>query len=456
MQNVGNNARKEDESVPQSRSPGSVIDRVAGAFYGWYVVAALFFTLFLSMGVFQGFGVFIGTWEDEFNVSVGTISIAAAIGVLINGFSAPLMGRLFDRFGGRYVVLFSLAGVGCGCLGMSQVNSLVGVIIVYGIIISFAAAGVTPQASGTIVARWFHRRRGTAMSVFSVGASFGGLLIIPFLTYLRIATDWQTAWLVIGLIILAAGVPLTWLIVRNQPSDLNLSPDGDPTPIGRNAALTVAVPPLESNAWRDSLHHAPMWQLLLTFVVCGVTTASIAVHFIRFAEDEGVSAGTAALAFGALSAINAVGVLIIGYFSDRLQRKTLLAGVYLVRGLAFVCLIVLPGSTGIWVFAVIGGASWLPTVPLTQALTADVFGLRHLGILTGLIFMSHQLGGALAVYLFGVAFDTWGSYDIAFAVCVVLLIAAAVGSFSIREKQYSVRYAVPLEPDPTPVSAGGD
>jgi MFS family permease len=442
--------------MPQAPSPGSVVGRAVGAFYGWYVVAALFFSLFLGMGVFLGFGVFVETWEEEFNVSVGTISIAAAIGVLVNGVSAPLVGRLFDRFGGRYVVLFSLTGVGLGCLAMSQANSLVGVVVIYGIIISLAAAGVSPQASGTIVARWFHRRRGIAISVFSVGASFGGLLMIPFLTYLRIATDWQTAWLVIGLIILATGVPLVWLIVRNQPSDLNLSPDGDPTPIGSGAAMTVTVAPLEAEAWRDSLHHAPMWQLLLTFVVCGVTTASIAVHFIRFASDEGVSAGTAALAFGALSAINAIGVLIVGYLSDRLQRKNLLAGVYVVRGTAFICLIILPGSTGIWVFALLGGASWLPTAPLTQALTADVFGLRHLGILNGLIFMSHQLGGALAVYLFGVAFDTWGSYDVAFAVCVVLLAAAALGSFSIQEKQYSVRYAAQPAPAPVSGSAGGD
>ncbi len=109
----------------------------------------------------------------------------------------------------RYVVLISLTGVGLGCLAMSQADSLIGVVVVYGIIISFAAAGVSPYASGTIVSRWFHRRRGTAISVLSAGASFGGLLMIPFLTYLRIATDWQTAWLVTGLIILKRHLAFT-------------------------------------------------------------------------------------------------------------------------------------------------------------------------------------------------------------------------------------------------------
>ena len=92
-------------------------------------------------------------------------------------------------------------------------------------------------------------------------------------------------------------------------------------------------------------------------------------------------------------------------------------------------------------FAVVGGASWLATVPLTQSLAADVYGLKHLGMLSGLIFMAHQLGGALAVLLFGLSFDAWGSYDVAFVVSALLLLAAAFGAGSIREDRYSVRYA---------------
>jgi MFS family permease len=424
-----------------SRRGRSAVDGVQGTFYGWYVVAALFFALFLGMGALQGFGVFVETWEEEFNVSVATISIAAAIGVLVNGLSGPLMGRLIDRIGGRRIVMPSLAIVGAGCIAVGLVGSFIGVLVFYGIVIALAVGGVSPVVSGAVVSRWFQRRRGTAISVFASGGSFGGLLLIPFLTYMRIATDWETAWMVMGVIILALGLPLVWLVVRDDPRDVGLQPDGGRAPLEGEVALAVNVPPLEAVGWRDSFRTAPMWQLVLTFVVCGVTTQAVAVHFIRWASDEGVSAGTAALAFGLLSGINAMGVLVIGYVSDRMQRRSLLSLVYLVRALAFVALITLPGGTAIWVFAVVGGVSWLATVPLTQALTADVYGLRHLGMLTGLIFMAHQLGGALAVYLFGVAFDAWGSYDWPYAVSAALLVAAAFGAFSIREKRYSVRYA---------------
>ena len=114
--------------------------------------------------------------------------------------------------------------------------------------------------------------------------------------------------------------------------------------------------------------------------------------------------------------------------------------VYIVRGIAFISLFVLPGPIAIWAFAFIGGMSWLATVPLTASLTADVYGVRNLGTLFGFANMAHQIGGAAAVMLFGWAFTTWGSYDVPFAIGAVTLFAAGVVSFMIKEKQDSVRY----------------
>ena len=429
--------------------------RITNAFYGWYVVGALFFSLFLGFGAITGFGVFVKTWEDDFGVSVGAISIAAAVGILFNGISAPIMGRLVDRTSGRRVVVGCLIVLGLGALAMSAVTNVVGLVVIYGIIIAFAAGGVSPVSSGAIVARWFERRRGAAVSIFAAGGSFSGLLLIPFLTYLLVATSWQTAWIVIGLLTLLLAAPLAWLLVRDHPHDLGLEPDGRTPADSQRAALSILVPPLNLDAWRHSFRSPPMWQLMLTFVVCGVTTTSVSVHLFRWADDEGLSAGTAAAAFALLSTINVISSLIIGHLSDRCPRRTLLSGVYLARALGFIALFTLPGSTAIWVFAIIGGASWLATVPLTQSLAADVYGLRHLGILTGVIFLAHQLGGALAVLLFGLVFDAWGSYDVAFIASALLLVAATLGARSIREEEYSVRYAGVPPYDPTADPSAG-
>ena len=410
-----------------------------GTFYGWYVVAALFFSLFLGAGLLQGFGVFVKTWEEEWDVSTGTIAIAPALGVLLYGLTQPIYGRLIDRFGGRLVLIPSLAVVGLGAMALPLVGGVVGLILVFSLVVAVALGGVSPATTAAVTARWFQRRRGTAVSVLSAGMSGSGLVFIPFLAYLLVATDWQITWLVAGLIVLLLGTPLLFLILRNDPADIGAEPDGGAP--DAEGTVTIPVPALQTDDWRDSLRSPPIWQLSLPYVICGVTTVAVSVHFIRWVESEGMSAGTGALGFALLSAVNLIGVLMIGFASDRFQRRTLLGAIYLVRAVAFVMLIVLPGNVAIWAFALIGGASWLPTVPLTAALTADIYGLRNMGVLGGFSLMAHQIGGSIAVLLFGLAFDAWGSYNAAFAVSAVLLVLAGLIAFSIQERRHSVRYA---------------
>jgi predicted MFS family arabinose efflux permease len=326
-------------------------------------------------------------------------------------------------------------------MGIALVTNVYGLIALYGFVISFAAGGISPATTGVIVARWFEKKRGIAMAVLISGGSFGGMIVVPFLSYVLVEFGWQTAWMMIGGLALAFGVPLLIIVVRSNPGDMGLEIDGQVSDKSPDALVVVRpVGPKFAEKWKDSLNSKPIWQLSIAYFVCGITTASIAVHFVRWAVSEEITTGTAALAFGVLSGINACGVLAIGMLSDRWQRKNLLGAVYMVRALAFVSLFVLPGPIAIWAFAVIGGMSWLATVPLTASLTADVYGVRNLGTLFGFANMAHQLGGAAAVMLFGWAFTAWGSYDVPFAIGAATLVAAGFVSFSIREKQHSVRY----------------
>lgn len=440
-----------------------VAEKTTGTFYGWYVVGALFFVTFLAIGIRQGFGVFVETWEEDFGAKTAAVSAAAAIGWVVNGVVQPFFGALTDRLGARRVLIYGMLAMGISTLLVATSTNPVMLAVTYGFLVSFASGALSFTPTGALLARWFVKKRGTAMSLLTAGGSVSGVVMIPFLAYFLLNADWQTVWLVLGGLILVLGLPVLIVVVRSRPEDMGLLPDGDVEEVRREdepirEPKEIPVGPLNAERWQESFKSAPMWQLSLAYWVCGITTASISVHFVRWASSENISPGTAAIAFGTLSGINALGVLFVGSISDRMQRKTLLGIVYLVRGLAFLSLIFLPGLGALWAFAIIGGMSWLATVPLTTSLAADVYGVKKLGTLAGLINMAHQLGGGAAVIIFGWVFDVRGSYDWAFAGGAVFLLLAGIISLSIREKRYSVRYS-PVSQAPAPVaaaSAGGD
>jgi MFS family permease len=434
----------------------SLFHKASTAYYGWYVIGALFFTIFIGVGVRGSYGVFVKTWEDDFGASVTLISVAASLGWLMNGASQPLFGNLTDKYGGRPIIILSFIPMGLGTIAMAFVTNAYMLIFMYGFVISFFSGGIMFSTGGPVVAQWFSAKRGTAMSILASGGSVGGLILVPFAAYLLIQFSWQTAWVVMGIIMLSLGLPVLLLLLKSRPKDMGLKQDG----YERTRDIFDTPPPkelagpLNTDRWQDSYASAPMWQLSMAYVVCGITTASISVHFVRWAVDQDISAGKAAVAFGLLMGINALGVLTIGYLSDKMQRKTLLGMVYLIRSLAFLSFIVLPPNVALWAFAVIGGGSWLATVPLTTSLTADVYGVKTLGTLSGLINLAHQLGGAGAVLAFGIVFDMFDTYDPAFAGGFITLLIAGVISLSINERKYSGRYQKPGDTVLQPIAEG--
>jgi MFS family permease len=421
-----------------------------GLFYGWFIVGATFFMSFLAIGSRNGFGLFFRPWQDTFGWSVGTISAVAAIGTVVNGVSQPVLGRMYDRFGARRVILVCLFVFGIGTVALAAVNSMWLLLVLYGFVISFAAGGISFVTTGPLISRWFHRKRGTAMAVQTAGAPVGGMLVVPFTLYVILLTDWRTAWIVLGGLILLIGFPLAAFLIREDPAGMGLEPDGGDSrlPGGPTRASSIArePPPLECDNWKQAFRTPPIWQLSAAYFVCGVTTTVLGVHFVPFATDRGMSPGMAATAFGIMSGLNVVGVLAVGVVSDRMGRKDLLAAVYFVRGLGYLMLVLVPGVPAIWAFAAIAGLSWIATVPLTFSLTGEVYGLKNMGTLTGIVTMSHQLGGALSIFLAGWAFDRWGSYTPSWVVATVALGAATVFSFSVRERVLSARYQPALVP----------
>ena len=404
-------------------------------YYGWLIVGVLFLFNSIGIGTRQGFGIFVDTWGSEWEVNVSSISLAASIGWLVNGLANPILGQLSDKYGPKIVMVFCSLIVSLSSILVATSYNVFTLSFYYGFLISFATGTGGPL--GIILSRWFARRRGVAMGAVMAGGSIGSLFFIPLLTFIAINYSWELAWIVVGLFGLIVVVPSSIIVLKNSPSDLNLSAEDSKKD---NLDTAEESGPLWVDNWTTAYNSKPMWQLSLGYFVCGITTASISVHFIKWAISENISTSEAALSFGVLSAINGVSVFCSGYFSDIFQRRIILGLVYAIRGIAFLALLLLSGQVALWAFAIVGGMSWLATVPLTTALTSEIYGQKKLGSLVGLINMSHQLGGAGAVLLFGMVFDIFGNYDFGLWVGVISLIIASVASFSISEKKFSSRF----------------
>ena len=456
-------------------------------YFGWYIVATCFFVAFLSIPGRQGFGLFVTEMEPTFGWNRADISWVGSIGFLINGAMQPIMGALFDHYGPRKVFGFGLVVMGLAIMSLAfimdlefMVNlgflkiplDLLWFIGVFSIVVNtcLSAASITNMLA--LVVRWFRRKRSKATALAACGTSIGGLLTIPFAAYLMGVIDssgimlgdvqlagWRTVWFLLGMIVVFVAAPLAVFFLRPNPESMGLNPDGDPDPDGARAGSAPAARSTgayEVDSWRKCFKTPPMWQLSGAYVVCGITTGLLSIHFIPYAEDvlpetvnflggawdEKVFAG---LVFGIMTGLNAAGVIITGFLGDRLRRKNVLAVVYATRGVAFMALVFLPlmgyGMAGLIAFALLSGMSWVASVPLTSTLTADVYGFKALGTISGWVFFSHQIGSFISIQLTGYAYLWFGNdYTWPFLIAGLTLIPASIAAFSINEYRYSGRY----------------
>mgnify|MGYP001427572231 FL=1 len=412
-----------------------ILKKISNIYYGWLIVVALFLSMAIGIGTRQGFGIFIDIWGSEWEINVSSISLAASIGWLVNGLAAPIVGQLSDKYGPKIILIFSALTVSISSILIATSFNIITLSIYYGLLLSFATATGGPV--GILLSKWFAKRRGVAMGAVMAGGSIGSLFFIPLLTFISLSFSWQLAWIIMGLFGFIVVVPLFILVLKNDPSDLKNIPTDTK---GEFSSSDIEDGPLWVDEWSKAYSSKPMWQLSIGYFVCGITTASISVHFINWAISENISPSEAAFSFGVLSAVNGISVFCSGYFSDKFERRYILSMVYFVRGIAFLALLLLSGQLALWAFAIIGGLSWLATVPLTTALTSEIYGYKKLGSLVGLINMSHQIGGAGSVILFGIVFDYYGNYDLGLWVGVITLLIASIASFTINERKFSSRF----------------
>ncbi len=454
-----------------SQDNQAAVQQRRGVYYGWYVVITAMFIAGVTTGARNGFGVFVIPMSEDLDFSRTGISIAAGIGWLMNGITQPLVGHLFDKFNSRKVILISLLVAGLATAGLSLTFHLYFLIFLFSFVLSTAMSGASIGTLMPLLARWFVKRRTLVLGLVASGSSIGGAVLIIFSGYIVELFDWKVSWITLGVIVAVLAVPLGFMFLRNSPAQMGLLPDGDPDPVAGGSPS----PPerrrglFEVEQWYHSFRSPPIWNLSAAYTVCGITVGLLSVHFVPYADGQlGVDPKLAATIFGVLTGLNAVGAIGGGWLADRFGRKNVLGTVYSVRFIAFLVLIggliaversitiPLIGSAALpslWIFAILAGFSWIASVPITASLTADVYGLRALATISGISFLCHQVGAFISIILGGVLYDHTGSYLLPFSIAAACLVPAAIASFTINEKKYSVRY----QTAPTPAgAAAGD
>ncbi len=377
-------------------------------FYGWVLVAVASVVVLALAGVRSAPGALLVSMEAEPGWTTGSLSLAAAIGLLVFGLAGPLSGRLIERYGIRAVVVASLLITSGSLFAASLAQTIWQVALFFGLLSGLGTGLVASVLGPTIANRWFLKDRGLVTGVFGAAGSAGQLVFFPFLTTAAVLAGWRSAILILAVIALALVVPaLVW--VRNDPSDVGAEPYGaEPgKPIPRQHA--------DPHVMRAARRSADFWFLAITFFVCGATSNGlIGQHFIGHAVDHGFSPVVASGALALMGAFNFVGTIASGWLTDRVDPRRLLLIYYGFRGVSLLLLPVVGDSLGIVAFAVLFGLDYIATVPPTVMLVADTFGRRNVGIVYGWVFASHQFGAALAAWATGVFRETTGDYSGAF------------------------------------------
>ena len=383
----------------------------------WTVIVCAAAIVTLAMGVRQSFGLFLPQMGSALSISRADFGLALAIQNLALGVAQPWVGALADRHGAGRITLAGAVLYVAGLIGAAQAGSALGIHLTLGLMIGLAMSGITFTvmlgAVGRVVAP---EKRGTAFGIVTAGGSLGQFLVIPGAQLMLGEIGYRMTLIALaGLIAIAAVLAIG---VAGKP------------------AVPASSEPAQSarEALREAAGVRSYWLIVAGFFVCGFQIAFIATHFPAYLVDRGIAPSVGASALALVGLFNIFGSWFFGMAADRWPKHYALSALYGARGLLFVTFLAFPVTpfTAL-AFAAAIGFLWLGTVPLTNGLVSQIFGVRHLSMLGGIVFLSHQVGAFFGAWMAGWLFDLMGSYDATWAVSIALSLMAAVVHLPIRD-----------------------
>lgn len=383
----------------------------------------------LSMGIRHGFGLWLQPITMDRGWTRETFAFAIAIQNIAWGVAGPFAGMLADRFGAFRVLLAGAVLYALGLVGMAVSTSGLGFTGSTGLLLGMAQSGTTyAVVYGVIGRNVAPDRRSWAMGVAAAAGSFGQFLMVPVENWLIGTWGWQNALFILGCLALAI-VPLA--LGLREPK----------TAAGHGPSQSIGA------ALKEAMAYPSFRWLMAGYFVCGFQVVFIGVHMPSYLKDKGLTPDVATTALALIGLFNVFGTYAAGTLGQRWPKRHILSSIYLLRSVAIVAFLLVPLSPlSVYVFSSAMGLLWLSTVPPTNAVVAQIFGVQYMSMLGGLVFFSHQVGSFMGVWLGGRLYDSTGSYDIVWYIAIALGVFAALANLPVRETPIA-------RPTPQPAAA---
>jgi predicted MFS family arabinose efflux permease len=372
----------------------------------------------LTMGIRHTFGLFLAPMTSALGWGREVFALGLAIQNIVWGAAQPFAGMLADRYGSGKVIFTAalLYALGVFLMGHSGSGAEFG--LTAGLLIGLGLSGSTFSVLFAVVGRAVApEQRTTALTLVSTAGSLGQFLMVPAGQALIDHSGWLTALTIMGAMALLVA-----------PASLILAEPGNRSG-GTGNEQTVR------EALAEAFKHNGFRLLTLGYFVCGFQVVFIGTHLPAFLIDRGLDAGVGMTALALVGLFNIFGTYAFGRLGERFGKKYLLALLYFARSVVIATYLLLPVTAfSTYVFACAIGFLWLSTVPLTNGLVVQIFGVKYLGMLSGFVFFSHQLGSFFGAWLGGYIFDATGAYTLMWIIAIALGVIAAVINVPIDER----------------------
>lgn len=382
--------------------------------YAWVVVAVVFSMTLAVVGVRAAPGVMIVPLQRAFGWSVGTISGAVSLNILLMGVTGPFLTGLMETIGLKRTILLAMAVLVAGTALSAFMTTAWQLYLTWGLMIGVGAGAGAVGMAAAVANRWFVTRRGLVMGLLTAANAAGQLIFLPVLAALADAYGWRSVSITVSLAVVAM-LPVLALLLPERPASVGLAPYGatEDVPNGPSTRnpFQVAI-----NALGRGRRSLDFWLLVLSFGICGLSTNGlIGTHLIAYCVDHGIPPVAGASFLASFGIFNIVGSTASGWLTDRCNPRVLLFWYFSLRGLSLVVLPFTPfDAFSLSAFALFYGLDWIATVPPTFALTNLVFGRKEAPVMMSWIFAGHQVGGAIAAVGAGTVRSLTGSYLLAF------------------------------------------